>query len=372
MKRGLKIAAGVLAALVIVYVAAQEIDDRRIAYEDAQWEKQQEADVAESNRIAFEAYFNHWQEKNLKRSQASFADAPPLVKAVVHDIVMGQPVTDARLAVLGKQEINRGYPETPEEYGYKHGFTDTLLREAVLSRNYQAAEALVRHGADVNYNGGEMAFTAVGMKTNFTNVISYIPYPDFQFGNQFLTLYLENSGDPNAYKYDGMNNLVSAANGENNLQGVLILLANKADPWFEVPDGKGYFYSSFFVSNANAGPWSCEMAFRVALQGYYDNAPPAKLDQLLKRYQTIAAQYIGVTGPSNLFSVWQLQRVLELILKGNHVEPTGAIAELMAMKVPDDIGGFILAPGQLWSPPDSLPLNKMPDGPEGTERWDGQ
>nr|WP_272211425.1 hypothetical protein [Marinicella sp. W31]MDC2877311.1 hypothetical protein [Marinicella sp. W31] len=330
--------------------------------------KQAEAEQAQKDQ---EAFVQQWRERNLRRAQTSFTDAPMDIKALLTAIVMGRTPSDADLAKFSKEEINKTYPLTEGEWGIDKGYTDNLLREALLLRNFEAAQALVKHGADVRYNEDEFAFKAMKTKTAFgmEDNAGIVPFPDYAFGNQFLTLYLENGGDPNAYEYDINNCLLNYADGNHNLQAVLILLAHHADPWFQVPDeGSEYRYDSFFVTIANAYDVDLEIAFRVARKGYYDNAPPDKLDGLIAQYQGIAKQYVGSSGPSDLESTWGLQEVLNLILKGNNRAPTRFIAELLAMDVPDDIGGFYLAPGQLWSPPGTP---QMTGDDHGTEKWDG-
>ncbi|WP_180899127.1 hypothetical protein [Martelella soudanensis] len=330
------------------------------------------ADAAEKAQKEQEQIIAAFRERNLRRAQTSFADAPMDLKALLTGIVMGRTPSDADLAKFSKEEINKTYPLTEGEFGIDQGYTDNLLREALLSRNFPAAEALARHGADVTYNDNELAFDAITTLTGFGIYrpdTAATPFLDYAFGNQFLTLYLENGGDPNAYVKEGLNSLLTYADGHNNLQAILLLLAHHADPWFQVPaEGADYRYDSFFITIATAYDIQLEIAFRVAKAGHYDNAPVDKLDRLIEQYQSIAKQYVGSTGPSDLASTWGLQKVLPLILKGNNREPTGFISELLAMDVPDDIGGFFLAPGQLWSPPDALPLTKQQ---EGTEKWDG-
>nr|WP_272211423.1 hypothetical protein [Marinicella sp. W31]MDC2877309.1 hypothetical protein [Marinicella sp. W31] len=332
--------------------------------------KQAEAEQAQKDQ---EAFVEQWREKNLKRAQTSFAEAPMDIKALLTAIVMGRTPSDADLAKFSREEINETYPLTEGEWGIDKGYTDNLLREALLSRNFPAAQALVRHGADVRYNEDEFAFKAMKTKTAFgmEDDGRIVPFPDYAFGNQFLTLYLENGGDPNAFQYHGTFCLLVYADAIKNLQATLILLEHNADPWFQArmaASAGGFLTPAFFDQIANASQWSLEIAFRVAKAGYYDNSPPDKLGGLIEQYQSIAKQYVGSTGPSDLESTWGLQKVLNLILKGNNRAPSGAIAELLEMKVPDDIGGFFLAPGQLWSPPDALPLTEQQ---EGTEKWDG-
>ncbi|WP_180899129.1 hypothetical protein [Martelella soudanensis] len=330
--------------------------------------KQAEAEQAQKDQ---EAFLEQWREKNLRRAQTSFADAPMDIKVLLTAIVMGRTPSDADLAKFTKEEINQTYPLTEGEFGIDQGYTDNLLREALLSRNFPAAEALVRHGADVTYNEDELAFDAITTRTAFgpEDDNRIVPFPDYSFGNQFLTLYLENGGGPNAYDSEAGFSLLTDSSAEYNLQAVLILLAHNADPWFQVPDkGSDYLNRSFLTTIANTSKRSLEITFRVAEAGYYDNLDLEKLDELLKKYQQYAHHYIGITGPDGLWRAWALQKVLKPILKGNHSEPTGDIAELMAMKIPDDVGGFYLAPGQLWSPPGTP---QIVADEFGTEKWDG-
>ena len=279
-------------------------------------------------------------------------------------IMMGQVPPTSALTALGAEKLNHGWSSPfPKDYpSARHG----LLRQAVISRNFEAAKALMLAGADQFYNDNEMPFDAVRMSVEET----MIWFPDYALGTEFLKLWLNSGGDINATcpMWSGGPILHSVA--PDNLEGFLFLLKSGADPWFNPSpaDDPTYFYDNFFQLQANATWFSNELAFRIAKEGLYRGGSPDKIAALIAEYEAVAEQYKDATGPEDLRSVWSLQMALNEILPQVNVTPSGAIAELLAIDVPDDIGGFFLAEGEIRSPRDADQLvNNINQW--GNERW---
>ena len=299
----------------------------------------------------------------------AFPDAPAAVLDVARTIVAGDTPTAKALAALGVEKLNQSWSRAYADMLPEHGHT--LLRQAVNSRNVAAAAALIAAGADAGYNENEMPFAAVGMEDRVDRMYWF---PDYRRGNALLALWTDAGGDVNTAVYPGnsLGTLIAATTGTN-LEAILMLLKAGADPWLTVEmkfsEGEGgYVSDSFAQKHANASASSSEVAFRVARLGYYRNGPPDQIADVMFMYDRTAKQYIGSSGPENLHTVWCMQKVLPLILEQTGQTATPAIAELLAMKIPDNIGGFFLGPDETRSAPiaDQEVRN---DNQTGTKKW---
>ena len=300
-----------------------------------------------------------------------FPDAPQNVLEIARIIDEGGLPPQGLITELTDADLNRSWSEITKPKLLYRRF-HSLLRHAVEARNVEAAQALITAGADLFYNQNEMPFAAMAMEDRPDFNLYW--FPDYQRGNALLRLWLASGGRVDAlYPGDSWHSMLLAA-PTNNLDALFTLLEAGADPWHQpvgaqFEDGTVYLSDSFHMRNANANPESNEVAFRVALLGYYRGGEPAQIDELLFLYDRTAAQYIGTTGPDSLHSVWCMKKVLPLILDQTDRKATGHIAELLAMQVPDDIGGFWLGPDEIRSPmiPEQLVRN---DNQFGYKKWD--
>lgn len=275
-----------------------------------------------------------------------FPGAPADVAAIATDIMQGKVPDAGALQALGREKLNASWSHPfPQDFPTAG---HSLLRQAVVSMNLNAAKALVAAGADPFYNGNELPFQAIKMSTGTQSVW----YPDYALGTEFLSFWLTLGGGSNAECPLWLGGPILYSVPSDNLEAVLFLIKAGADPWFNPtpPDDPNYFYDNFYMNLANASRNSTELAFRIAEQDLYRRADPEKAAALIAAYEAVAEQYKTASGPEDLRDVWGLQMALKEILPQLEVSPTGAIAEMMAVDVPPDIGGFFLAKGELRSP----------------------
>lgn len=298
-----------------------------------------------------------------------FPNAPGPVQAVAATIMAGQVPTPEMLGAVMPEDLGRSwspaYPDMPE-------MGHTLLRQAIVSRNVPAAEALIAAGADPFFNAHEMAFLALATPEDRPDGWRYW-FADHSTGNAFLSQWIVAGGDVNTSGHAAVSTGPLLTQTAGNLEAILMLLEAGADPWRRdlkrvTSSGTRIYSRSFFLDHANASEISGEIAFRVALLGHYRNGPPEMVDELIFLYDRTAAQYLGTTGPENLHVIWCIQKVLPLILEQTGREPTPAIAALLATPIPEGIGGFWLAPGEIRSPmePDQRVRS---DNQRGRELW---
>lgn len=292
-------------------------------------------------------------ERNMRMANdlaKSFPNAPVEVLDVARIIIDGKVPSEEMLRALGSEKLNQSWSRPMPDIMPSAGHT--LLRQANISRNVDAAAALIAAGADIHYNSDEMPFAAIRMEEPGIRVW----FSDYSRGNALLSLWISKGGDVNAANnpaYSSRSLLQSAAN--DNLEGIILLLKAGADPWLALPegtnsDGSLYYGESFAEFNATADLMTLEIVFRVARLGYYRNGTPAQNKRLLAKYDQAAAQLVGSTGPKNLHRIWLMQRVLPLILEQTQQTSTPAISAILNTYIPDDIGGFFLAEDELRSP----------------------
>lgn len=299
-----------------------------------------------------------------------FETAPSLVQEIAVKISSGMVPSYAEIAELPDGALNASWamPEPKDKPSFGH----TLLREAVVQRNLHAARALINAGADVFFNNGEMPFLAGHMVDRQQRRLWFADYSE---GMPFLQLWLENGGSPNIQSPWAGTPLLSDL-PHDNLEAVLFLLANGADPWASYVtsvSSTGFEFKStpFFESRANANSISLEISFRIALEGHYAGGPAHAIAALTHNYERTAEQYNESSGPADLAKVWMMQKALPPIYAQMGKTPGPEVAKLLAMNVPEDIGGFWLAPGEIRSPDEEnqRPLN---DNQQGQQRWESE
>lgn len=299
--------------------------------------------------------------------KANFPDAPQSVVAVVRGIQSGQTPTENEILALGA-DVDRSwsspFPSVHPTYGH------TLLREAVMHRNFAAAMNLVKVGADPFFNENEMAFLAVTYRAPGPRVW----FPDYRPGLRFLNLWLSQGGQPSAQ------NAYHAGFGDvlyntpmDNLEAILVLLRAGADPWVQTkPEGslpgETFSYPSFFEGLANGQAIHAEVAFRIAHDGFYRGGPRKSVDGLVANYERVAAQFVDATGPSDLSTAWLLQRVLRSVFEQLERDPGQAVDAVMSRELPDGVGGFFLAPEELRSR-DAADQRVNTENLTGSELW---
>lgn len=311
-----------------------------------------------------------WRGPLIETLPQRFPDAPPDVLEIAAMIARGEVPPAQALEDIGPERLNQSFGAAVSERN--PAFGHTLLREAVLAQNPEAAAALIARGARTDYNANEMPYQAI----NLVWANDDLWYPDFSRGVALTRLWLEAGGDPM---------LVEPAHDATfavfrmpllaNLEGHLLMYRAGADPWAEVvidtlDDGYEIRSSAFAVAQANASPWSTHLMFRLAREGLLGRPTQPARDAMDAAYQRTAGQYIGSTGPENLRTVWRLQMAVGAVYEALGMPVTGDLADLMEMEVPADLQGFFLGPGEIRSPDD--PDQKVrADNQHGTERWDG-
>ena len=299
-----------------------------------------------------------------------FPGAAEDVTGIARRIMAGETPGSAELAALPAgaldQSFSQPFPDRAPDYRH------TLLREAVVSRNIGAARELVAAGADARLNEDEMAYLAVRMETRDGQSVWW---PDFALGTEFLRLWLEAGGDPNATNriHGGSGNLLVSTE-PTNLEGILTLLEAGTDPWAR-PVAAGdtsdepFRYPSFFLRKTDSALTTSELTFQIARAGLYRGGTAEDRQELLAEYDNTARNNLNASGPDGLAHVWGMQMALREILPALELEPTDAIAQLLAIEIPDDVGGFWLAPGEIRSPPGDAHALRS-DNQRGAERWD--
>ena len=298
---------------------------------------------------------------------ARFPDAPKPVLDIAATLNAGDTPSAEAIQALGPDLLNQSYvsPEFKKDFSWMR---HSLLREAVLAANSEGARALMAAGADPFFNRGEMPFKAARIRSGG----HFLSFPDYTDANAMIAMWLDAGGDPNATWE--RNGLLLDSLTEANLEGVFLLLERGADPWKKVPFGQSFGDTPpmmswpFHLSNANANARACEVTFRIAEAGLYKGGSAEDLAELDMRYDRVAVQYLGSTGERNLHKVWLLQMATSAVYESLGREPPPAVSKLLAMDIPDGIGGFWLAPGELRSPddPDQVVNN---NNQWGNEMW---
>ncbi|MEO1347027.1 MAG: hypothetical protein AAFV74_23040 [Pseudomonadota bacterium] len=300
-----------------------------------------------------------------------FPDAPKPVLDLAATILSGEAPSLEAIQTLTPELLNRTYV-TPS-VGNLPWMQHSLLREAVQQANAPAARALITAGADPFFNRGEMPFLAARTASGGRDRV----FPDYSDANAMIEMWFEAGGDPNATWEGAGGSLLLLELSQANLEGVLLVLERGADPWRRVPIGRAFGDTPrmtsmpFLLRTANANPFSSEIAFRVALAGYYRGGSVDDLSELDALYEMAAEQYLGSTGDENLHLVWQMQKAITEIYRSLERDVPDRVAALLAMQIPADVGGFWLAPGEVRSPdePDQVVTN---DTQLGNELWNGR
>ncbi len=370
MRRGPIILAGAVLVGLVAFFGYQMWQMNRFA--DALEETMTELSEASAERDA-EAEANAAQiAQDLKETTVTtnFPDAPDAVTDVAAVIVEGATPTPEQIAALGDdldRSFSMPFPSDAPLFGH------TLLRQAVLSRNFGAAEALVAAGANPRFNSDEMAFLAVTYHTEGWRVW----FPDYRPGMEFLNLWLASGGSPKATNahYSSTGDILLAT-PRDNLEAVLALLAAGADPWAQykphdaAPDDD-FVFASYFEGLANANLVSSEVAFRIAQEGHFTGGPDKVVDEIVASYERVADQYIDASGPSDQAAAWGLQMALKPVFEQLGRTPGEAVSAVLAQELLEGAGGFFLAPGEVRSPDDEdQRVNN--DNQVGKETWHGR
>lgn len=309
--------------------------------------------------------------ERVKSIMTQFEEADETIQTLATQIAGGESPDQKILDGLSREELSREYGQIATATAAS-GFGHSLLREAVVSRNLPAAQALIAAGADPFFNDNEMAFLAVQMKKPTQRPLWW---PDFSPGIDFLNLWLQSGGNPNALNdyYAKTGNLLSAVDPMN-LEGVLVLLNAGTDPWFEKPVVLGGVaqndtWPSFYHMHANVTLTSSELAFRIASAGFYKGGTQEQHAALLAEYDVgIKNILIGGSGPARDRLAWGLQKALKPVLKAMNAAPTSAMQSILAEDLSDVEAGFWLAEGEIRSPDEPSQAVRS-DNQWGSEQW---
>ena len=280
-----------------------------------------------------------------------FPDAPKPVLDVAATLAAGETPSAEAIQALGPDLLNQSYvsPEFNKNFSWMR---HSLLREAVLAANSEGARALMAAGADPFFNRGEMPFKAARIRSGGHR----LSFPDYTDANAMIAMWLDAGGDPNAtWERDG---LLLNALSQANLEGIFLLLERGADPWKRVTIGQSFgdtppmMSFPFHERNANANARACEVMFRIVEAGLFKGGSAEDLAEIDKIYDRVAVQYLGSTGEENLHTVWHLQMATSAVYESLGRATPPEVSKLLAMDIPDGIGGFWLAPGELRSPND--------------------
>lgn len=302
---------------------------------------------------------------SVDQTAARFENAPEPVRRLALSIAAQDGDLKDAIAQLDPETLSASYaqisPKKRPEFGH------TLLREAMLAGNVDAARLLIEQGADISFNDNEFPFHVVATPDGARDVW----FPDYRRGNAMLRLWIEAGGDPQT-THVGRSWPLLMETPQNNLEAILILLEAGADPWYRPPlaPGSDMTFNSFFEMLISANKQSLEVAFRVAKEGHFAGADPDARDRVLARINEIA-EFVGEgSGPEATSRQWALSMFASEALAQMNAETTDALRSLDAPSMSSASAevGFFLAPGELYSPADP-DQRATTDNQTGSERW---
>lgn len=195
--------------------------------------------------------------------------------------------------VPGSSDFERISEQIDREYGYfptsDGGYENhwSMLALAFRWRNLEAAEALMKAGADPDTGGYEAVTTRVYSDTGAT---------EWSYSEAATKLYLAHGGSPGYTSETAPYPLLSRALGNGNYPAALALLDAGADP-FEPVRGPGYPERSpggkdKYPATSVIGPMADQLGFLVDLQdrGHFDSAPDDALPMLYGNWSDMIAQ----------------------------------------------------------------------------------
>lgn len=278
-----------------------------------------------------------------------YADASEDIRTIALAIRMGDVPDAALLTKIGSESLSAKY--LSEVYSGNLVTPRYLLNDTMTQAdppNVAAAQALVKAGADVNYDNNLMVFNALAL----TQGPTVKPFPDYSPGIPFLRLYLENGGDPNAQFMIGNSGRIALSKAHTNLEGILLLLEHGADPWLQAPSlntdkpMRNYFDS---LAGGTGNGIVAEIMFRIAYEGYFKGATLEQLSTIFNRYQKWLDEIEGSENSRDLRQAWQFQAILDAIVGTTGVTLPPDLAQLMESRIPDQYGGWWLRPDQIRS-----------------------
>lgn len=269
-----------------------------------------EAGVEETERVGMTG-------EELSRFEDRWRNAPREIVALALQIARGRIPEANALHEIGRDGLSRGYPAPRLDFTVNDRpvvFMTTLLQEAVLAYNFEAAQALLAAGADPDENHGEALFLAVTQKTR--GAPPFMMFPDFDAMLPFLRACLKAGANPNVQRYGFLPRTpFGEARLENNLGAMLILLQSGADPWKQYPGPSGRLRDSAleslaFSAGSNA---SAEILFRLAHSGYMPRGTQQQQDRVFALLSAAAEKFASSNDAKSRHTAWRLDQVSQAL-----------------------------------------------------------
>ncbi|MFC3569143.1 ankyrin repeat domain-containing protein [Paracoccus simplex] len=294
------------------------------------------------------------QSKDRETFDQRWAQAPEEIRAIATEISNGAVPDDQALAALGTEALSRGYHAPALDFtrdGQPVQYLATLLQEAVMAYNLEAAQALLAQGVDPNVNHAEALFMAIERRTPSER--DFMLFPDFDASLPIVQAMLDAGADPDTQQY-GFRHVtpLSLAEGHRNLGAMIALINAGADPWLRPNFPGGGNTDSLLESLAfGAGNHAtAETLFRVLRGVKLPSGSPDQIDQFLHQLDSVVETFAMGSGPDSRHTAWRLDQVL--ILAGKALDRTTETdrirARLSEFSYQAD-GGWYLAEDEIHS-----------------------
>lgn len=283
-----------------------------------------------------------------------WAQAPEDIRAFAMKIADGGVPDEQALAALGTEALSRGYHAPTLDFtrdGRPVQYLATLLQEAVMAYNLQAAQALLAQGVDPNVNHTEALFMAIERRT--PTAPAFMLFPDYDASLPMVQALLDAGADPNMLRYGFRSDTpLYLADLMTNLGAMIALIEAGADPWMKPDFVNGMPVDSVMESMAfsSGGAASGEIFFRVLRATELPPGPSTQIDNVLEQLELVVEEFAMGSGPDSRHTAWRLDQVLQLAGKAlDRSEETERIrARLSDFSYPAD-GGWYLAEDEIHS-----------------------
>lgn len=299
-----------------------------------------------------------------------WAQAPADIREIAKTVADGGVPDDQALSGLGVEALSRGYHAPSLDFtrdGQPVEYLATLLQEAVMAYNLEAAQALLAQGVDPNVNHTEALFMAIERRTPAAP--AFMLFPDYDASLPILQALLDAGANPNVQQY-GFRYVtpLSLANSVTNLGAMIVLINAGADPWLRSSFPEGGTDDSFmeFLASGAGNSADAELLFRVLRATDPSAGPTEQVDRIFSQLGRRVDKFATGSGPESRHKAWRLDQVLQLAGRtfGRPAEADRIRAHLSDFSYQAD-GGWYLAEDEIHSRYDA-PLS-TPD--RGDQVW---
>jgi len=295
------------------------------------------------------------QSRDRETFDARWELAPDAIRSLARVIAEGNIPDPDVLADLGPDAISAAYSAPTLDFtrdGRAVPYRATLLQEAVMAFNTEAARTLLSRGADPTVNNGEAVFTAIERRT--PGAPSFMLFPDHEASLPILRALLEAGADPDVQRHGFRTQTpLTLAEGNSNLGALLILLENGADPWLRIPYPEGggsrrSLMESLVSAAGNAA--AAETLFRILRISAFPPPPSEQRQLVLERMAAVVDRFASGSGPQARHKAWRLYQVLSHL--GRTLDATEEVERIRATLTSFDDhadGGWYLAEDETHS-----------------------